>query len=105
LLWDDLWTDETLHQKFPELYSFAKNKKISYLVANNSAQLYDLFHLPLSQQAHDQCSALQDLLNQNQILDQNDTWSFIWNSNNFSVKKAYQHLSGHQYLHRIFKWL
>jgi hypothetical protein len=105
LLWDDLWADEILHQKFPELYSFAKNKKISYLRANSEAQLYELFHLPLSQQAHQQCNALQDLLNQNQMLDQNDTWSFIWNSSSYSVKKAYQHLSGHQHLHPIFKWL
>ena len=105
MLWDDLWADAILQQKFPELYSFAKNKKISYFEASNSPQLYDMFHLPLSQQAHHQCSVLQDLFNHSQMIDQNDNWSFIWNSNSFSVKKAYQHLSGHQHLHPIYKWL
>lgn len=48
--WDDLWSDEILAQKFPELHSFAK-KKISTAAGLAAAPLHSLFQLPLSQQA------------------------------------------------------
>jgi hypothetical protein len=33
-----------------------------------------------------------------------DTWSYIWNSSFFSVRKAYKQLSGHCHPHPAFKW-
>jgi hypothetical protein len=52
-LWEDLWGNEVLCQKFPELFSFAKKKKLVFFEAKAQNQLHSLLHLPLSQQAYD----------------------------------------------------
>lgn len=48
---------------------------------------------------------LQDILGQLNTNEEPDTWTYIWNSSNFSVKRTYKHLSGHQVVHPAFKWL
>jgi hypothetical protein len=50
MFWSDVWND-LLQNRFPRLYSFAKNKQISVaqFLLNNSIQ--EQFHLPLSVQA------------------------------------------------------
>ena len=53
-LWQDLWGNEILSQKFPELFSFAKEKHIVFAEGHAQLPLHSLFHFPLSQQAHDQ---------------------------------------------------
>ena len=40
--WDDLWSDEILSHRFPELYS-AKKKKISTAAGLSTTQIQDLF--------------------------------------------------------------
>lgn len=47
-LWDDLWGNEILCQKFPELHFFAKNKQIVFAKGHAQIPLHSLFHLPLS---------------------------------------------------------
>jgi hypothetical protein len=103
-LWKDLWADEVLNQKFPELHSFAINNNITYSKAISANQLTNLFHLPISQIAHQQLHNLQNILAVTQVSEQNDNWSFIWSTQNFSVKKAYKHLSGHLSIHPAFNW-
>lgn len=61
-LWEDLLGNEILSQKFPELFSFAKNKQIIFAKGYAQAPLHNLFHLPLSQQAHNQLLLLQNML-------------------------------------------
>lgn len=51
LLWSDLWVDRVPELNFPELFSFAKDKKITVRAAKNLDSLQDLFHLPLSEEA------------------------------------------------------
>ena len=64
-LWEDLWGNEILNQKFPELFSFAKkNKQIVFADGCAQTPLHSLFHLPLSQQGHAQMLMLQELLNE-----------------------------------------
>lgn len=105
LAWEDLWTDQALSQKFPELLSFAKNRHITFAQMHATSQLHSLFHLPLSQQAHDQLQSLQLLRLEANNSDQNDRWSYIWHSGAFSVKKAYSNLSGHIIIHQAYSWL
>jgi hypothetical protein len=37
---------------------------------------------------------LQDMLNEVGMSEDHDKWKYIWNSKDFSVKKAYKQLSG-----------
>jgi hypothetical protein len=104
-LWGDLWEEDLLKHKFPELFSFAKKKEITFAVALNQVPIHGLFHLPLSEQAHRQMTQLQICLEGFQLKHTPDRWIYIWNSADFSVKKAYQCLSGHSTLHPVYKWL
>jgi hypothetical protein len=61
--WEDLWGDDTLVHKYPELFSFAKKKQITFKQGFSHTPLHGLFHLPLSQQAHAQLQVLQEDLN------------------------------------------
>jgi hypothetical protein len=61
--------------------------------------LEDLFHLPLSQEAHSEFVAFEDICNSAvMIIAQGnlDSWCYIWGSQNFVCSKAYKVLSGHQ---------
>lgn len=105
LLWKDLWGTEPVIHKFPELHSFAKKEHISFAEGAAVSPFHRLFRLPLSQQAHVQMLQLQTELQQAQLNDLPDNWTYIWNSNLYSVKKAYKQLSGHLSLHPAYKWL
>jgi hypothetical protein len=52
LFWLDVWNDLLLQQRFPRLFSFAKNKNISVAQFLQNNQLETQFHLPLSEQAY-----------------------------------------------------
>lgn len=91
--------------KFLELFSFAKKKKISFHEGRTQIPIHSLFSLPLSQQAHAQMRQLELLLQQTELNDSLDKWSYIWNSNIFSVKKAYRQLKGHSILHPVYSSL
>jgi len=95
-LWEDLWDNDILLHKFPELFSFAKKKQIVFA---------SLFHLPLTQQAHAQLIELQSVLERVSLNDSSDRWSYIWNTDRFLVRRAYKHMSGHLMLHPVYKWL
>lgn len=67
--------------------------------------LHLIFHLPHSNQAHAQFLQLQESLVGIVVNENPDKWTYIWNSPNFSVHRAYKHLSGHQLLQPAFSWL
>jgi len=94
-----------MSQKFPELFSFARDKHIVLAVARAQTPFHNLFHLPLSQQAHSQMLLLQNMLNEVGRSEDHDKWKYIWNSKVFSVKKTYKQLSGNQRVHPAFRWL
>jgi hypothetical protein len=48
---------------------------------------------------------LEAMIQQHHSPNSTDKWSYIWNSNQFSVKKAYRQLKGHISLHPVYKWL
>lgn len=105
LFWEDMWGDEVISQKFPELHSFARNKNVTHATAQSHQPFHSMFHLPLSQQAYSQMIALQDIMQITQLTGEPDKWSYIWNNQSFSVRKAYKHLSGHTNIHQAFHWL
>ena len=67
LFWDDVWNDQVRRIQYPELHSFAKNKRTSMaqFLLNNSLEAQ--FHLPLSEQAFEEYQRLQDYIQAFQV--------------------------------------
>jgi len=64
------------------------------------------FFLPLSMQASEQLSDLQDIIQQgNYGNEQKDQWTYNWGSSNYSSKKAYKEIVGSQQASPLFNWL
>lgn len=55
--WYDLWEGLVPSIRFPELFSFAKDKNITLMKATITEEFHSLFHLPLSLEAYEQFSA------------------------------------------------
>jgi hypothetical protein len=62
LFWSDVWNDLLLQNKFPRLYSYAKNRNISVAQFLLNNHIEEQFHLPLSIQAFQEYQQLQDLI-------------------------------------------
>ena len=86
-------------------FSFVKSKTTILAEAKSRENILNLFHLPLSQQAFDQLTQLQQDLQQLTLNDNNDHWTCIQNSGRFTVAKAYRHLSGHRIIHQSYNWI
>ena len=105
LFWEDLWNNRVLKSQFPELFSFAKNPRISLRYALDVEGPEHLLHLPISDIALQQLTTLAQDLSSLQESSNTDIWSYIWGSPFFSSSKAYTHLTGHRVTHIAFKWL
>jgi hypothetical protein len=73
LFWSDVWNDHLLQNKYPRLYSFAKNKQITVAQFLLNNQIESQFHLPLSVQAFQEYQDLQQLIQQLQMEPENKT--------------------------------
>jgi hypothetical protein len=70
LFWLDIWNNHLLQNKYPRLFSFAKNKNISVAQFLQNNQIENQFHLPLSVQAFQEYQELQQCLQQTQVTEQ-----------------------------------
>ena len=81
LFWEDLWGSGVLALKYPCLFSFARDQRISVKNVMEVHDLASLFALPLSEQAHDELQAMQnELLSVPFDDDQKDIWTLTWGS-------------------------
>jgi hypothetical protein len=94
-----------LQLSYPQLFSFAKDENISVSSVKEHEYLDELFNTPLSEEAFQQFCELQIIVQSIDLNNNSDTWTYIWGSGNFSAKKCYNHLIGHQSVHPSFKWL
>jgi hypothetical protein len=69
LFWSDIWNDLLLQDKFPRLFSCARNKLISVAKFLCTTQMDELFHLPLSEEAWQEYQALQVIIQGIQIIE------------------------------------
>jgi hypothetical protein len=92
-LWKDKWMESTRREEYPHLFSFAKNKEISFADAysDNNGTIYNLFHLPLSTIAHEELLSLQDDIHDQELNGENDIWSPFW-GDYYSTKRMYNTL-------------
>jgi hypothetical protein len=64
----------------------------------------NLFHLPLSEEAFDQALVFAQTLDDIDLSDSPDIWSYRW-GHSFSPKRAYLHLVGPRQVHPAYQWL
>ena len=87
------------------LHSFTQKESISIKEAKELENLYSLFQLPLSIQAHQQFHLLSGELNNIRNSDDKDTWTFNWGSNQSITKKIYGYLINGEDAAATFKWI
>jgi hypothetical protein len=79
-----------LEQKFPRLYSYAKNKDISVASFIQNNKFEQQFHVPLSVQAFQEYQEMYDIIHQTQISSEaKDIWSYLWGNASYSASKFY----------------
>jgi hypothetical protein len=95
----NLIDEEIAEYTYPHLHSFAKEPNSNVSKALNEANIYNLFHLPLSHIAHqelqDHRADLDDAITGSTV----DTWSFEWSNPMYSTKKVYRQLIGEHHTH------
>jgi hypothetical protein len=105
LLWHDMWGNGVRRVQSAELYSFTLRQHISLQQAFSMEDFHNIFHLPMSETAFQQFLTLQVEIGGLNINEENDIWSYIWGNADFSVKKAYNAISGSSQAHPVFNWL
>jgi hypothetical protein len=97
-----------LHESFPHLYSFAKNKEITLQQVKhlNLDELYDQFQLPLSiiavQQINDLHIAISSIIDSS---NSHDKWNLTIGGNKFSTRNVYMDLIKEPPAPKPFKWI
>jgi hypothetical protein len=61
----------------------------SHSTSRFSDHLFEIFQLPLSEEAYEQYLELNEAWGQIPVTDAKDTWKLIWGSEIFSTKKTY----------------
>jgi hypothetical protein len=105
LLWKDHWNRATPAMEYPELFSFAKNKDITFKMAVNADDFTQLFTLPLSVEAHQQLIIFRDSVFTLMSTDGKDKWNYNWGNANFATSKAYKTLMTGESAHPVFHWI
>jgi len=104
--WLDKWGTEILQNKFPQAFSFAKDKQINVRKAFDTDNITDLFNLPLSEIAFQQIQEIQQQMqmsSRNEL--QEDIWTYFAQNSNYRAQTAYTRLMGQQPIQPILKWL
>ena len=97
LLWSDSWhldnCSATIQQRFGRLFSFTKDPHITLAEFRAIQDVFSLFHLPLSSQAHIELSRLQRMMAHISVDDLFDQWIRKGGQNGqYSAKKYYDHV-------------
>lgn len=83
--WKDIWNGNILSLQNPELNSFAKYNESTVAQVLQEEEFQDLFHLPLSVQENEQFQAMQALIQDHHLSNEEDIWTYIWNTAVYSV--------------------
>uniref|UniRef100_A0A0A9HAK5 Reverse transcriptase zinc-binding domain-containing protein n=1 Tax=Arundo donax TaxID=35708 RepID=A0A0A9HAK5_ARUDO len=87
MFWSDVWNGLFLKQRFPRLYSFAKEKDISVAEFLQNNNIHQQFHTPISEEAYQEYQELRTTLQEAHIqLEGNDSWHYYWGSQTYSKK-------------------
>lgn len=91
--WDDLFYGTVHSLKYPHLFGFAKETRISLQKVRSSESLLDCFRIPMTRDAYNEFLDLQEELTlmQPNNSDENDSWHFTWGNQSFSSNRHYHH--------------
>jgi hypothetical protein len=111
LFWHDIWYNDTaLKNSFPQLFSFAKSKRITLynVIHQSQSDIYEIFNLPLSIIAVEQCNRLIEII---QTISQDDNevasdlWSFPGHIGKYPTRKVYLKLTETDPAPPPYKWI
>jgi hypothetical protein len=106
LFWSDkrLFDGSTrpLAERFPRLYSYVLDSKLTAAEVYDCQQPSELFYLPMSEQAYQEFQLLTDLMRFNPLSVSNDKWVYNWGPT-YTASKYYQHLHAHIVVMPMFK--
>ena len=92
LFWMDKWKfaglSEPLCQRFPRLFSYVLDDKVSAAVVCETQDMASLFHLPLSSQAYDEFCELQRLKDSFPLPGGKDVWNYQW-GDSYQIGRAH----------------
>ena len=105
--WEDLINGHIHSNRFPNLYPFAKEPRLSFWKIRSAVSLVDCFRIPMSREAYNEMLVLQsELQNLPQVIpDEKDKWLFIWGQQKYSSSKFYQHHFRELQPHRVVIWI
>ena len=95
-LWLDNWSDDILRVKLPNLFLFARDQNISLRRAVqicNTKEIYDIFHLPLSMIASQQCDQLAAEIGLRAENNDPGRWQLANVNKPYSCKRVYDIMS------------
>lgn len=106
LFWKDFWDGNILCGKYPRLYSFAKNQDMSGMDFLQGNDTYVQLNLPLSDEVLQEYTALQNMLGEVHIQQQEpDHWSYIWGNDKYTSSKFYNHQFSEVQSPAEFSWI
>lgn len=104
--WKDIWAGDVLAQKFPRLFSFARDENVSIRHLMHAEDLDTLFSLPMSPEVFEELIQLQMILSSIAYdLNENDQWILDWGNQVYSFRQYYQMVFQNYQASAIFKEL
>jgi hypothetical protein len=108
IFWSDTWLMDNdsrpMKDRFPRLHSYALNENMSAAQVYSSTNMFDLFYLPLSNQAHQDFLLLQEWMMDNRPTAEDDVWTYCWGGQ-YKAAKFYKHIHSHIQVLGVYKWL
>ena len=85
LFWKDSWNTDTLQDRYPRAFSFARNPDVSVRHLLSSERLGEVFHLPLSVEAKNEVIQIQSETLEMALNEDRDVWSCVWGGDKLSI--------------------
>jgi hypothetical protein len=108
LFWSDKWmfngSSEPVSARFPRLFSYVLDPKISASQFYQTEDKGTLFYLPLSDQAYEEFNQLSLQMASSPLSLDRDLWSYDW-GDSFTSLRYYKHLHANIHVMSGFKWL
>jgi hypothetical protein len=106
MFWADTWNDICPQNKFPRLYSHAIDPRMHVKEVMMVHDKTQLFHTPLSPQAHQKLLELEQILG-GICIDPlvNDEWKTIWKDGIYTAARYYHHQFRHISCSKVYDWI
>ena len=85
LFWKDSWNTDTLQDRYPRAFLFARNPDVSVRHLLSSERLGEVFHLPLSVEAKNEVIQIQSETLEMALNEDRDVWSCVWGGDKLSI--------------------